>query len=111
MRDIMASAQPAPIRIKLIVQLGNTYLQPAEARRLKEQLAPGAVNIVQKFVQVTISVMSCYLYLLSSGIETLAMRALAVSDPGVGSSGNHDSSQVSSIWCTQLVASPTSLMQ
>jgi hypothetical protein len=48
----MAEAQPAPIRIKLITQLQGTYLKPAAAKRLAEQLAPGAVRIIEKFVQV-----------------------------------------------------------
>lgn len=51
-RQIMAEAQPAPIRIKLITQLQGTYLKPEQAKRLAEQLAPGAVRIIQKFVQV-----------------------------------------------------------
>jgi hypothetical protein len=51
-RQIMAEAQPAPIRIKLITQLQGTYLLPDSAKRLAEQLAPGAVRIIQKFVQV-----------------------------------------------------------
>jgi hypothetical protein len=51
-RQIMAEAQPAPIRIKLITQLEGTYLKPDQEKRLAEQLAPGAVRIIQKFVQV-----------------------------------------------------------
>ncbi|KAF6258812.1 hypothetical protein COO60DRAFT_1516905 [Scenedesmus sp. NREL 46B-D3] len=50
-RQMMAEAQPAPIRIKLITQLQGTYLRPDLARRLAQQLAPGAVRIIQKFVQ------------------------------------------------------------
>lgn len=53
-RQIMAEAQPAPIRIKLITQLQGTYLKPEQAKRLAEQLAPGAVRIIQKFVQVRV---------------------------------------------------------
>jgi hypothetical protein len=51
-RQIMAETQPAPIRIKLITQLQGTYLKPDQAKRLAEQLAPGAVKIIHKFVQV-----------------------------------------------------------
>lgn len=51
-RDIMAAAEPAPIRIKLITQLQGTFLEPAQAKRLAEQLGPGAVAIINKFVQV-----------------------------------------------------------
>lgn len=53
MREIVAETRPAPIRIKLILQLNGTYLNSEQAKRLAEQLAPGAVKIIQKFVQVS----------------------------------------------------------
>lgn len=52
-RQMVSQSQPAAIRIKLIVQLEGTFLPPDEATRLRDQLAPGAVNIIQKFVQVS----------------------------------------------------------
>lgn len=51
-REMMSETQPAPIRIKLITQLEGTHLDAASAKRLQEQLGPGAVRVVQKFVQV-----------------------------------------------------------
>jgi len=51
-RDIMEETAPAPIRIKLVTQLEGSYLDEAAKKRLAEQLAPGAVNIIQKYVQV-----------------------------------------------------------
>jgi len=52
MRQIMEQSKATPIRIKLIVQLNDTFLDTATAKRLQEQLAPGAVNIIQKYVEV-----------------------------------------------------------
>eukprot|EP00775_Hariotina_reticulata_P005454 gene5454-5688_t len=54
MRQIMEQSKPAPIRIKLIVQLEDTFLDAVTAKRLKEQLAPGAVNIIQKYIEVLV---------------------------------------------------------
>lgn len=48
----MQETQPGPIRIKLITQLEGSYLDEAAKKRLAEQLAPGAVNIITKYVQV-----------------------------------------------------------
>jgi hypothetical protein len=50
--ELMQETQPAPIRIKLVTQLEGSYLDDAQKKRLAEQLAPGAVNIIQKYVQV-----------------------------------------------------------
>ncbi len=52
MRDVMATATPVPIRIKLISQLDGGFLEGAARERLEKQLAPGAVRIIEKFVQV-----------------------------------------------------------
>lgn len=51
-RDIMEEVQPVPIRIKLVPQLEGSYLDEAGKKRLAEQLGPGAVAIIQKYVQV-----------------------------------------------------------
>lgn len=51
-REIMADTQPGPIRIKLVTQLEGSYLDAAGKKRLAEQLAPGAVAVIQKYVQV-----------------------------------------------------------
>ncbi|KAF8061962.1 leishmanolysin-like peptidase [Scenedesmus sp. PABB004] len=53
-RQMVAETAPAPIRIKLIMQLQGSYLPPDAKKRLGEQLAPGAVRILQKFVQVRV---------------------------------------------------------
>lgn len=48
----MEEVQPVPIRIKLIPQLEGSYLDEAGKKKLAEQLGPGAVAIIQKYVQV-----------------------------------------------------------
>jgi hypothetical protein len=55
-RDIMEDTQPAPIRIKLITQMEDSFLDAAGRKRLADQLAPGAVAIIQKYLQVCIGV-------------------------------------------------------
>jgi hypothetical protein len=48
----MEETKPRPIRIKLVPQLEGSYLDEAGKKRLSEQLGPGAVNIIQKYIQV-----------------------------------------------------------
>lgn len=51
----MEEVQPVPIRIKLIPQLEGSYLDEAGKKKLAEQLGPGAVAIIQKYVQVCVA--------------------------------------------------------
>jgi hypothetical protein len=48
----MEDTKPAPIRIKLITQLEGSYMDEPSKKRLVEQLAPGAINILQKYIEV-----------------------------------------------------------
>lgn len=48
----MEETKPAPIRIKLIPQLEGTFMDAANQKRLVEQLAPGAINILHKYIEV-----------------------------------------------------------
>lgn len=63
--ELMQETQPAPIRIKLIAQLEGSYLDDAQKKRLAEQLAPGAVNIIQKYMQVGLGAVNFTLALLT----------------------------------------------
>lgn len=51
-RQMAAETRPAPIRVKLLPKLGGGFLDPAAEARVRDQLAPGAVKIIEKFVQV-----------------------------------------------------------
>lgn len=76
MSDIMSETQPGPIRIKLITQLEGSYLDAAGKKRLAEQLGPGAVNIIQKYVQVR----------GTCGVCSVRRRGVLVGRVGAGSS-------------------------